>query len=219
MSLIIGRGNKSFIWNNSLEVEYSGSIMEDCQIKLNNTFTKILPKREIAVFGDYTIYILYSSPKKETKTKYYTKSIGTTVYDIIPYKIVKHGHKPADRADIKVNVEFLFQPSCRYNFYTTQKGGFIYAYWKIQHHGEININLSIDEGSERQDDAENPENDDTSAKIDSVDDNTASEQNTGTKVWRINQSLNIPAADLLEMDLNQLDTVSEADHPITTIHE
>lgn len=222
MALIIGKGSKAFIWNNLLEVDSSGSTMEDCQIRLNNTFTKLLPKREIAVFGDYTVYILCGSAKKEGKAKYYTKSIRTAFYDIIPYRIVPHGHKPVDRSDIKIDAEFLFQPSCKYNFETALRGGFICSYWKVQHNGEININLSVDEVNEEPEDAgdsEDAKTDDTFDKAESIDYNTDSELSADTKVWRINQNLNIQAADLLEMDTIHLDRVSETNHPFTTIIE
>ncbi len=222
MALVIGKGSKNFIWNNLLEVDSSGSTMEDCQIRLNNTFTKLLPKREIAVFGDYTVYILCGSAKREGKAKYYTKSIRTAFYDIIPYRIVPHGHKPVDRSDIKIDAEFLFQPSCKYNFETALRGGFICSYWKVQHNGEININLSIDEVNEKPEDAgdaEEAETYDASGNADRIYYDDDSKQSADTKVWRINQSLNIRAADLLEMDMNHLDGVSETDHPFTTIHE
>ena len=222
----LGKGKKHFNWNNALDVEYLGSNLEDCRIKLNNSFSKILPENKVAVFGDYVTYILYYSISRDRKIMYHTKSRKAEFYDIIPCESVNPGSRLTNGDNIDIKLDFSFTPPCKCNFTVTQKENLIYASWKIQYEGEINVSIyKTDDSTDADGEAEikGARHTDRFAGNNFADGNMPKgkvpRENGNAVVRSINEDLNIPVNMLLEMDPHQLEQVSEDMNPFPTDHK
>ncbi len=238
---LLAKGKKHFIWNNTLEVEFSGSTMEDCRIKLENTFFKILSGNKVAVFGNYVIYILYSNAQRNRKVTYYARSGRTAFCEIIPCECVSGDSGLAGGDDIKIELDFLDNPECKYDFHVVQKAGMANACWKIQYEGELGIDIFKSAGdmatdgngeeAEKEEKAEEEkcgldsngaakdggklEDAENSKGIKDIKD---IKENANTMVWSINENLNIPAEILLEMGRDELSRVSDKAEAIATVY-
>lgn len=234
---LIGKGKKHFVWNNTLEVEFSGSTMEDCRIKLENTFFKVLSGNKVAVFGNYVIYIFYSNARRNRKVTYYARSGRTTFCEIIPCERINGDSGPVGGDDIKIELDFLDNPKCKYDFHAVQKAGVANACWKIQYEGELGIEIfkttgDIAPDGNGEEEAEEEEKrglgsggaaKDGGKLEDAANGKEIKEvkdikENTNTMVWSINENLNIPAEILLEMGRDELSKVSDKAEAIATVY-
>ncbi len=212
--ILLGKGKKHFAWNNTLDVEYLGSNLEDCRIKLNNSFSKILSGNKVAVFGDYVIYILYYSVSRDRKIMYHTRSRKAEFYDIIPCESINPGSTLVNGGNIDIKSDFLFSPPCKCDFTVTQKENLIYASWKIQYEGEISVGIyNTSDSTDGEAQTEGIQHMGKQAGNTFADGHISKGRVPGeyenTVVRSINEDLNIPVNMLLEMDRDQLEQVSE----------
>lgn len=211
---IIGQGKKTF--QDQLIIRYHPNII-DCKIKINNIFTKLLPKKEIILFGNYQILILYKN------RDYKVRSISKTFCQIVYFEEMLEDNGMDDK-DMKATAEFSVEPNCKVVYpklKKTEKDG---ASCNILINGEITVTLfntaklntakSLDLNSDCEENEElNEELDEDISEcemdVKQIEDQIYEIKKDSTLTWQIEEGANIPIEVLLEMELGALDQLLE----------
>lgn len=141
-TIILGTGSKDF--SNIIEMqEYGYNDLLDCKVKVLNIFAKMLSQIEVAVFGDYQIYIFYKHGSNKKANNYKIKTIKKSFYEIIPYKEIFLDNRIVNESE-KITEQVSFEPSCKLNLNEISNHNPLY---KIDVHGKIEVSYVLDEAS------------------------------------------------------------------------
>lgn len=137
---ILGKG-KMNLSHNIKFIGLSKATIISCQVRSLSLFAKVLDEKEVAVFGDYDIFICYRNGAKEGEHNYETKFKREVFCEVIPYeKIIEN--EQIDSQEIKAAAIFTNGPNCDYKLITFNHSN---SYLEIKVSGEIRITVSVNE--------------------------------------------------------------------------
>ncbi|MCY6355621.1 DUF3794 domain-containing protein [Clostridium sp. ZS2-4] len=172
-TIILGKRIKSFSKNIKLKALHNSTIVE-LQVSPLSLFTKILPKTDVAVFGDYDIFIFYSTVFKQNKNRYKVKSIRKLFCQIIHCQDILKENQIKNE-DIQVSAMFTSRPTCRFSVENSKQSKRNKLFWKIQVLGEIKVTLTLNKTNESKENSHDEKRENTLTENDS---NKLLEKNT-----------------------------------------
>ncbi len=172
---------------------YNASIL-DCQTKTYSVFTKYNHEKEITVFGDYEVLVLYSKPSEDKNLKSEAVTVRKNFCEIVPFdEILK---------DESSSVLPL-HPSCKFSYIKKNRHHLLWEIevlgWEIEVLGEINITGTINEAIDTTDNT----NIIDEPAINSCQQNTEKKQ-IDSHVWQFEEIEGTTMEQLMDMDLESL---------------
>lgn len=205
----MGQGKQPF--RDQLIIRYHPNII-DCKIKINSIFTKLLPKKEMIVFGDYHILILYKN------RDYKVKSIRNTFCQIVNFEEVLEAYGIIEK-DMTAAAELSVEPNCEVVYPKLRKTEKERTTCNIKINGEITVTLlnaakSLDLNSDYEENEElneelNEETSECEMGVKKTEDQISEIKKGNTLTWQIEEGSNISTEVLLEMELRELNQLLE----------
>jgi hypothetical protein len=174
----IGKGSKPVVYNSNIRMQYYGTNLEDSCVELDNIYPKVVSKGNVVVFGQITVYLLFSYIDAKKEKKFIAESKKLLFSELVTCHISESAN--LEFAEAKVSFNPII--SCR------QTSGSGYT-WEYQVEGEFDVNII---GNELPSNTNSEEN-----FIDSTE---------STTVMQLGH-LGLPANEILEMDSDSLTTL------------
>lgn len=187
-------GKKFF--SDTIELQQrENNTMIDCQVKDSNTFAKILSESEIAIFGDYDIFILYKYDSYKRESNYEVKTEKRNFCKIISYEAIAKEYKVFNEIT-KVTARILFQPSCKFSMKKKPRHNTL---WQIEVYGEIKISFILNETNILE----------TNKK--QINQEHSKKENSKSQIWKFENNGRFSIQELMEMDLESLKKIKKMD--------
>ena len=191
--------NVSKKFSDIIELDLNNATILDCQTKTCSVFIKNNHQKEIAVFGDYEILVLYSKSSEDRKSNLEAITIRKNICEIVPFdEIIKD----------KALAALSLQPTCRLSYITKSHYRSLWEIevlgWEIEVLGEINITGTINEAIDTTGNTNTKEE----PAINSCQQNTEKKQ-IDSHVWQFEEMENITIEQLMDMDLESLKKIAK----------
>jgi hypothetical protein len=123
---IVSRGGKPVIYKNNIQLRFFSSAIEDSEIKVNSIFAKIIDIGTVIVYGEYTVYLLYSYVNAEKQKVYVTQTQSINFSEMVSCNI------PPDSDPESFRAEAIFNPIITFS----QAANTI---WNFEIQGQIDV--------------------------------------------------------------------------------
>lgn len=177
---IVGNGSMPVTYKNNFKLQFYGATVEDCRIEVDRIYAKVLQDKTVAVYGKYTVILLYSYFDSRRH------KIFKTDLNSIPFC------EPVSCSlQDSLNPELL-EPVAAFEPHITCERAPVNGYvWETEIEGEISVSVysgSANEGT-------------TESHTDDI-----IKQETGATVVQID-NLEIPAKQLMEMASEEINNL------------
>lgn len=191
---ILGEGKKEFSDTMELQLQANNTII-DCQVKALNTFTKTLSADEVAVFGDYDIFILYRYDSAEGESKYELRIVKKNLCEVISYEEMAKEYKIITET-ANVTTSISFQPSCKFSIKKKPRHN---ALWEIEVYGEIKVSFILNKTSSPETNKKQTNSEHSKKPI------------IKSQTWKFENNGEFSIQELMEMDFESLKKVTRMD--------
>jgi len=196
-------GKKEFSHNIEIPGLYNSTIL-DCQVRTLNLFTKKLSKKNIAVFGDYDMFVFYSYTTKEGQLDYKVKTIKKEFCEIILYE------EKANYKDVEMIAECSSKPTCEFRLMNSNS---YKIFLKIEIFGELKVYCSFNEENATDKKLNKEEEklsiDDQKPQKEQIFDTKMNKEENESEIWQFEEEGDFSIQELLELDIESLKTISE----------
>jgi len=172
---ILGKGSKPVVYKSNIRLQFYGTTVDDCRINIDHIYAKLMPDELVVVYGDYTIFLLYSYTTNKSQVVHITESKNVKFSEDITC------HLPKDVSIESLNPQVSFEPHVSF----TRASVNVYS-WNIEIEGEFNVDIHGDKNNEE----DKPFINDTNL--------------AGNATVMQLSNLGIPADQLLDMDVHSI---------------
>jgi hypothetical protein len=181
---IICKGSKPVVYKSKLNLKFFSASFEDSGVTLTAIFTKLLDDGNAVVYGEYTIYLLFSFINSKNQKEYITKTQCVKFNEVVFCRL------PDGAASESLYAQTSFTPRVS-SVYESGSG------WDINVEGEFDVFIYGDKAT-------------LDAHIISL---KTSHSNSGTATVICIDKNNISANELLEMDVESIEKISANKQP------
>ena len=123
---IVSRGGKPVIYKNNIQLRFFSSAIEDSEIKVNSIFAKIIDIGTVIVYGEYTVYLLYSYVNAEKQKVYVTQTQSINFSEMVSCNIPPDSDPESFRAEATFNPIITFSQAAN-------------TIWNFEIQGQIDV--------------------------------------------------------------------------------
>ncbi|MEG6571375.1 hypothetical protein V6C21_02520 [[Clostridium] cellulosi] len=123
---IVSRGGKPVIYKNNIQLRFFSSAIEDSEIKVNSIFAKIIDIGTVIVYGEYTVYLLYSYVNAEKQKVYVTQTQSINFSEMVSCNIPPDSDPESYRAEATFNPIITFSQAAN-------------TIWNFEIQGQIDV--------------------------------------------------------------------------------
>lgn len=134
---IVSRGGKPVIYKNNIQLKFFSAAIEDSEIKVNSIFAKIIDIGTVIVYGEYTVYLLYSYVNAEKQKIYVTQTQNLNFSEMVSCNIPPESDPESFRAEATFNPIITFSQS-------------LSTIWNFEIQGQIDVVIYADKSKEHE---------------------------------------------------------------------